>query len=88
MHQKKSVHCKDASNCYCDTSARLLLVSSVADPENPFKAGVDNKNVHGATRETENIVEGRTNRFNSILHNIKCISLYKKAVNSIVLTSW
>ena len=29
----------------------------------------------GATRETENIVEGRAKRLNSILHNINCISL-------------
>lgn len=38
---------------------------------------------HGATRETENVVEGRAKRLNAILHNINCISLLE-AVNSIV----
>ena len=33
---------------------------------------------HGATWETENIVEAWAKRFNPLLHNINCISLFKK----------
>ena len=44
----------------------------VRDLSNP---GVGKYFFHGATRETENIVEGRAKRFNSFLHTIKCSSL-------------
>ena len=44
-------------------------------PPPQFKPGVGNYIFHGATWETENIVEGRAKRVNSILHNINCISL-------------
>ena len=43
---------------------------------------VGNYFLHGATWRTENIVEGRSKKLNSTLHNIICISL------CYVLTSW